>query len=136
MKKGFHPSVSVFLALMVLLSTVSWTVDKHLCMGKVMDLSFFVSAKDCATEAAMDALEDELDQNGCCEDESFTLKGQDDLKFSWSDLDVEQQIFLVAFLRFHLELFLLLEQLPVANDKYPPPMLVMDIHVLDQVFLI
>ena len=43
---------------------------------------------------------------------------------------------LVAFAQSYIELFVPLDQLPVPNEKYPPPILVKDIHVLDQVFLI
>ncbi|NAY92142.1 hypothetical protein GTQ34_09440 [Muricauda sp. JGD-17] len=121
---------------MLLLSTVSWTVDKHLCMGRVMDVSFFMDAEDCGMEAAMDAMSDQLTQNQCCDNESFTVTGQDDLKLTWFDLDLEHRIFLIAFSQTYLELFVPLKELPVSNEKYPPPILVKDIHVLDQVFLI
>ncbi|WP_235856455.1 HYC_CC_PP family protein [Flagellimonas oceanensis] len=41
MKQFFHQIVSSLMALLVLASTVSWTVDKHICMGRVMDISLF-----------------------------------------------------------------------------------------------
>lgn len=66
------------MALLVLLSTVSWTVEKHLCMGRVMDVALFGHAEDCGMETNLAAF-GETD-NHCCEDESFTLEGQDDLK--------------------------------------------------------
>ncbi|RDY59351.1 hypothetical protein DX873_08130 [Flagellimonas nanhaiensis] len=120
---------------MVLFSTVSWTVDKHLCMGRVMDISFFAHAEDCGMEEAATAMGEEL-EIPCCDDESFTLQGQDDLKLSWNDLDLEQQTFLVTFAQSYLDLYTPLEELPVPNEKYPPPILVRDVQVLDQVFLI
>nr|WP_299487647.1 hypothetical protein [uncultured Allomuricauda sp.] len=136
MKEIFRNSGSIFLALMVLLSTVSWTVDKHLCMGRVMDVSFFAHADDCGMEEAMKAMGTDAGENHCCDDESFTLKGQDDLKLSWYDLDLEHQTFLVVFTHSYLDLFVPVEELPVPHEKYPPPILVKDIQVLDQVFLI
>ncbi len=135
-KKAFHHIMSVFLALMVLLSTLSWTVDKHLCMGRVMDVSFFAGADSCGMEAMADAMPVNAEKDGCCDDESFTIKGQDDLKVSWFDLDLEHQVFLVAFTKSYFDLFVPLKELPVPNETYPPPLLVRDVQVLDQVFLI
>lgn len=136
MKTVFHHTVSVLLAIMVLLSTVSWTVDKHFCMGRVMDISLFVDAEECGMEAAMSLMKDKVAENHCCDDESFTFTGQDDLKLSWYDLEMEHQDFLVAFTYSYLDLFVPVGKLPVPNEKYPPPLLVKDITVLDQVFLI
>ncbi|WP_368668173.1 hypothetical protein [Flagellimonas sp. S3867] len=136
MKDIFRNISSIFLALMVLLSTVSWTVDKHLCMGRVMDVSFFAHADDCGMEEAMAAMGTDAGENHCCDDETFTVKGQDDLKLSWYDLELEHQTFLVAFAHSYLDLFIPVEKLPVPHEKYPPPILVKDIQVLDQVFLI
>ena len=136
MKKFFHHSTAVLLAFLVLLSTISWTVDKHMCMGRVMDISFFVEADSCGMELAMAALEIDEDDNHCCDDETFTYLGQDDLKLTWDELEIGQQDFLLAFTHSYLEVFVPLDELPVPNEKYPPPLLVSDITVLDQVFLI
>ena len=101
-----------------------------------MDVSFFAHADDCGMEQAMAAFGTDADENHCCDDESFTLKGQDDLKLSWYDLDLDHQTFLVAFAHSYLDLFTPVEELPIPHEKYLPPILVRDIHVLDQVFLI
>ncbi|MEM9363984.1 MAG: hypothetical protein AAGA43_15190 [Bacteroidota bacterium] len=136
MKKVIQQVISVAMSLMVLLSTISWSVDKHLCMGRVMDVSFFSQADDCGMEAALSLIETNTEKPGCCDDESFVLTGQDDLKLTWSDLDLEQQNFLIAFTTSYLDVFVPLEELPVPHEEYPPPILVRDIQVLDQVFLI
>ena len=136
METGLHRSISVVLALMVWLSTVSWTVEKHLCMGKVVAVSWFAAAQDCsAKESSCIPSKNEL-QHTCCADESFTLKGQDTLKHSWYDLDLKHQCVLVFFTHSYLTPFTLLEALPVPHEKYPPPILIRDLPLLDQVFLI
>ena len=124
------------MAMLLLLSTVSWTVDKHLCMGRVMDVAFFVEADDCGMDAAMALLEDADKENHCCGDESFTLQGQDDLKISFNDISLDQQAFLVAFADAFVGLFTTLEQQTNINEYYPPPLLVKDIQLLDETFLI
>ncbi|WP_237561834.1 HYC_CC_PP family protein [Flagellimonas algicola] len=136
MKDLIRQILSVGLAMLVLLSTVSWTVEKHLCMGRVMDISLFAEAEHCAMEMAMAAMGDETEENHCCDDESFTVSGQDDLKLTLTDLELEQQVFLVAFTHGYLNLFESLEELPVPHEGYPPPLITRDIHLLDQVFLI
>ncbi|MFK7812519.1 MAG: hypothetical protein AB8B59_08495 [Maribacter sp.] len=135
MKYFIHKVLSSILALLVLLSTVSWTVDKHLCMGRVMDIAFFVEADDCGMEAAIELMGDEF-QNHCCGDETFTQQGQDDLKLNWNDIELEQQFFMVAFTHSYLKSFYPINNKVVPHEQYPPPKLVKDIQLLDQVFLI
>lgn len=137
MKGAFRNIASVFLAVMVLLSTVSWTVEKHLCMGRVMDIALFSGSSGCGMEEAMIAFMDDDQMDGhCCADETFTVNGQDDLKLSTYDLDLEHQIFLVAFAKSFIDLYVPLEELPIPSEGYPPPLITRDIHILDQVFLI
>ncbi len=124
------------MAMLVLLSTVSWTVDKHLCMGRVMDISLFTEADDCDMEKAMVAMGNETMDNHCCDDESFTISGQDDLKLTLTDLELEQQVFLFAFTHTFLNPTASLEEHCVPHQGYPPPLITRDIHLLDQVFLI
>lgn len=122
------------MALLVLLSTVSWTVDKHLCMGRVVDIAFFSNAEDCGMASGMEMLGQE--DSHCCDDESFTFEGQDDLKLTFNDLDIGQQIFLVAFAGSYFSIFTESSEGPIPFDTYPPPLLVQDFNVLYEVFLI
>lgn len=123
------------MALLLLLSTVSWTIDKHLCMGRVMDIAFFVEADDCGMEAAASLIDEDF-INHCCSDESFTQQGQDDLKLNWNDIELEQQFFIVSFAHSYSRLFIGLKKEVVPHEQYPPPELVKNIQLLDQVFLI
>ncbi len=134
MKSLAHKIFVTTMALLLLLSTVSWTVDKHLCMGRVMDISFFAEAEGCGMEMADQFFDTE--KNHCCDDETFTIEGQDALKLTWDDLQLEQQVFLVAFAQSYYHLFTSLEQPPVPFTQYPPPLLVQDLNILHEVFLI
>ena len=124
------------MALTVILSTISWTVDKHLCMGRVMDVSFFVEAEDCGIADALSNMGQDSMMKHCCDDESFTLIGQEDLTVTWFDFDLDQQVFLFVFTHSYLDLYSPQVEPPAPFEEYPPPLLVKDIHVLDQVFLI
>lgn len=128
MKQFFHQIVSSLMALLVLASTVSWKVDKHICMGRVMDISLFSHADDCGMDMDM--------EKSCCDDESFTVQGQDDLKISFENFDLDQQVFLVSFVQTYFHLFEIDPEGPSTFCEYNPPPLIRDVQVLDQTFLI
>ena len=138
MKVMIHKILALLMAFFMLVSTVSWTVEKHFCFGSLVDIAFFHEADTCGME--MPLLNDNAalnkDSNGCCSDEIISVQGQDELSISNDDLSLGQQQFLVAFASYYINLFQPREQHYVPHADYPPPVLVRDIHVLDQVFLI
>src|SRR5690606_5816863 len=131
MKRILQPFLSSLMALLVLASTISWTVDKHLCMGRVLDISLFSHAEACGMEGNDSRSKGEDPRNGCCDDERFTLVGQDVLKHSWKDLDLdlESQFFPMAVPQLPIQGFVPMEGLPLAGEHYPPPLLVRDIQI-------
>ncbi len=124
------------MALVLLLSTVSWTIEKHTCMGRVMDVALFAKAKDCGMGVAMQAMEEDTEENHCCGEEIVTLQGQDDLKISFNDISLDKQAFLIAFTSPYAGLFTTVEQQPITSEQYPPPLLFKDIQLLHETFLI
>jgi len=124
------------MAMVGLFSTVSWTIEKHTCMGRIMDVSLFTKAQDCGMKAAMQAMDMDADENHCCDDEKVTLQGQDDLKIAVYDFSLEQQGFVVALLKSYNILFVKLMPKRIANEYYPPPLLFKDIQLLNEIFLI
>ncbi|UJH89820.1 hypothetical protein LZ575_12430 [Antarcticibacterium sp. 1MA-6-2] len=133
MRKKFQKAISTLLALLVLVSTFSFTVDKHFCGSILVDLAVFSEAETCGME--MD-FEMGIAEDSCCTNEKTAVEGQDELKISFNSLDLDQQIFLTSFTHTFLNLFegASLEVIPFKD--YTPPLLVTDIQVLDQVFLI
>ncbi|NAS12832.1 hypothetical protein GTQ38_12510 [Flavobacteriaceae bacterium R33] len=120
------------MAFLLLASTVSWTIEKHYCMGMVVDVALFSKAEGCGM---LSDLESTL-ENSCCEHELIAVDGQDDLNHSWEQLDLGQQVFLYAFTYTYLNTLENLEELVVPHKEYPPPILIRDLQLLDQVFLI
>lgn len=130
MKQAFHRLLSTLMAVMVLASTVSWTVDRHLCMGRVLDVSLFAHAEDCGMGMEMER------GAGCCADDSFTVQGQDQLKISLDDHGIDRPF--VAPMPGGFQFLL-----PVGGDQtatsfvdYSPPPLIRDVQLLYQTFLI
>jgi len=126
------------MALLLLLSTVSWKVEKHYCMGRLMDIALFTDADTCGMDMYVAMANENLNENknSCCDDEVVFVEGQDDLKISFNDLDVKKQSFLVAFTYSYLSILQDVSEQAVPNEQYPPPILVKDIQLLDETFLI
>ncbi|WP_250434786.1 HYC_CC_PP family protein [Hanstruepera flava] len=132
MKAVIHRIFSVGMALLVLFSTVSFTVEKHYCGDVLVDVSVFAEVEKCASEA-----EEMLAKMDCCKDTVDVIQGQDELSFkTFNDLDFEQQVFLTSFTYSYLNLFEGLPEQIVPFKNYSPPNLVADIRVLNQVFTI
>jgi hypothetical protein len=131
-KQWLHKSFSIVLALLVLISTVSFTIEKHFCGDTLIDVSVFTDAEKCAMEAI-----EMLQKKTCCKDEINVIQGQDELKFSnFEDLEFQQQQFLAAFTFSYINIFEGLPKQTILHKDYSPPNLVTDIQVLDQVFII
>lgn len=118
---------------LLLLSTLTWTVDAHLCMGRTMDVAFFTKAETCG----MGMLLDEGLENHCCDNETVVFVGQDDLKTSSIAVDLQERTFFVE----HTPCYINLEGsalLPIVLNGYPPPenVGVIDRNILYETFLI
>ncbi|WP_417398511.1 HYC_CC_PP family protein [Gelatiniphilus marinus] len=132
MKPFLHKSFSTLLALLVLFSTVSFTIEKHFCGDILVDVALFTEAEKCEMEVL------EIKQNKtCCKDVTNVVEGQDELKFSsFEDLEFEQQQFLASYVYSYINLFEGLPNLIIPHKDYSPPNLVTDIQVLHDTFLI
>ena len=120
------------MAILVLFSTVSFTVESHYCGEILVDVSIFAEADKCAMESM-----EMIQKKTCCKDEVDVIQGQDELNVvSFEDLDLGQQQFLVAFAQSYLNLFESLPKQIIPHKDYVPPNLIYDIQVLDEVFLI
>ncbi|WP_041326887.1 MULTISPECIES: HYC_CC_PP family protein [Robiginitalea] len=138
MKKRFCKISSSIMALLVLLSTFSFAVDRHYCGDVLVDFSFFGKAESCGMEMqqSKDSHYHLIGNKGCCEDQTLAIAGQDDLKISYENLNDEQQVFVVSFLYSFINLYEGFDTKIVPFKDYSPPPLIRDIQVLDQTFLI
>ena len=135
-KQAVHKVFSVNMALLVLFSTVSFTVEKHYCGDALIDVSVFSEVEKCASETNNIGLE-KITKKPCCKDVIDLIKGQDELQnTSFDDLSLDQQLFLTTYLQSYKNLFEGLPQLVIPHKNYSPPNLIYNIQVLDQVFLI
>ncbi|MDX1278364.1 HYC_CC_PP family protein [Oceanihabitans sediminis] len=136
-KKVLHTSFSIVLAFLVLFSTVSMTVEKHFCGDNLIDISLFSEAKSCGPEIEEVSAETSVEMMSCCKDEIEVIQGQDAVKTpSFDDIDIEEQVFLTTFAFSYMNLFEIdLEQI-IPHKNYTPPNIVVDIQLVNDVFLI
>ncbi|MDT0674983.1 HYC_CC_PP family protein [Autumnicola musiva] len=133
MKKAFQNSISVLMALVVMFSTMSFTVDKHFCGSVLVDSAILSKAETCGMETS--SSEDQL-KDSCCSNEKIAVEGQDELKNALQSFDLDQQLFFTVFSYTYINLFESLPQQVVPFKDYIPPLLVKDIPVLHETFLI
>ena len=115
---------------MVMLSTMSFTVDKHFCGSHLVDKAVFSKAKNCGMQMSANA------ESHCCTNEKVSVEGQDELKISFDSFDFDQQLFITTFTFSYLNLFESLPKQIIPFKDYSPPLLVSDIQLEDRVFLI
>jgi len=126
------------MALLVLFSTLSFTVDSHYCGDTLVDSSLFGHAETCGMEVQQKSSSSECDitNKDCCSDEQLIVDGQDDLKTSFDTLEKEQQLFVATFVYTYINLFEESQRNINSFRDYSPPPLVRDIQVFDQTFLL
>ena len=123
------------MALLVLFSTISFTVEKHYCGNTLVDVSVFSEPNKCGMESMKDTKT--VVKKSCCKDIIDIVQGQDELqKVVFEDLDFKQQLILTSYLYSYINPFEGLPQNVIPNKDYSPPNLVTDILLLDQIFLI
>ena len=94
MKRSLHKIASVCMAVVVLLSTMSFTVEKHYCGDSLVDVSILGNLEKCEMNPEKEAV---VKSNGCCSDEVVHFEGQDELqKENIQTLTFEQEQFLIA----------------------------------------
>ena len=140
MKEVFRQIVSTALALMVLLSTMSFSLDMDYCGDHLVDYSIFDSVDDCMMKAESSKSSSEcgimaMDMD-CCSDVEVSFEGQDNLKVSFDHNYFDQKIFIASFTYTYINLFEGTESEKVPFVDYPPPFIKRDVQVLHQSFLI
>ncbi len=134
-KKVLQNSFSLILALLVLFSTFSFTVEKHYCGSYLVDSAVFSKADSCGMDMTS-GTGNSINEDHCCSNEKISVDGQDELKLSFDNLQLHQQLFFTAFTFAYFDLFEPQPEQVIPFKDYSPPLLVSDIHIEDQVFLI
>lgn len=132
----FHKTAALIMAILVLVSTVSFTVEQHFCAGNLIDVAFFTDVEKCGFDSSDDT-DSKIEIKSCCQDKVEIFIGQDHLKVDIpDDIDVGQKLVFSIDKHIHKTNYSYLKVSLVAFETYIPPNLITDFRVSHQVFLI
>ncbi len=137
MKQFVHKVVSIFMAFVVLFSTMSFTVDMHYCGDSLVDVAVFSKTKNCGMQ-----MEDfsfckiPIVKKDCCKEKQLIHQSEDTFQPNFRKITFSQQLFIVSYVYTYTNLFEGLQERVVPFKYYAPPLVVKDIQLLDEVFLI
>ncbi|MEL4308901.1 HYC_CC_PP family protein [Joostella sp. CR20] len=137
MKTVLRNISTLLMAMVVLFSTMSFTVDMHYCGSELVDVAFLKPAKDCGMEMQNDTTSTEkISKSHCCTDEHLVVEGQTELKSSFEKLSFHQQTLLVSYVFSFINVFEGLEENIIPFKNYTPPLLISEIQLENSTFLI
>ncbi len=131
-----HKISAVIMSIMVLMSTMTMVINTHYCGDVLVDRSIFHEADSCGMEQSSEMGICEMKKKNCCTNDQLVIDGQDELKINFDELDSSQRLFVASFVYSYLDLFEGLSENVVPYSYYEPPLVVRDIQVLDEVYLI
>jgi hypothetical protein len=131
-----YKSISFALSFLVLFSTLSLTIEKHFCGDVLIDVAIFTETEKC-TDDIVDLDDNENVKKACCKDEIDVLEGLSQLTTNtFEDLDDVHIQVLLAYNFSYINLFEGLPNLVIPHKDYLPPILIKDIQILDETYLI
>ncbi len=138
MKQITHKLFSTVLALIILFSTFSFTVDRHYCGDYLVNTSIFSKAKGCGMEMQKTVSDTacEAIKKDCCKNETTYVKGNTIEQQALGQQVVEQLFFVAIFVKFYVSLFDEKGLDKYTFHFYNPPLIRKDIQVLFENFRI
>ena len=136
MKEFLHKISAVALSLVVMLSTMSFTIDKHYCGETLVEVSYFGKADSCCAKKMKKKEETKKKKKKCCTNELELIESTTFDKEKLTSLSVQEIQFLVFHVYSYINLFQEVELEKEFYKDFPPPDIVQDIQVLHETFLI
>ena len=124
------------MAVVVLCSTTSFTIDKHYCGKILVDVAINKGAQKCAMEQFLEASGSHITKPSCCTDEHLVFLGQDELK---KNIDIDVQIACATFPALATSsdvVFRIESEQYVPLGNHDPPERDILLHILYETFLI
>ena len=128
--------LSVTLALTLLFTTSSFSVDLHYCSKTLIDISILGNADTCVNTTQKIPRECTIDDESCCVNKTFVSLGDDDLKKGSFKYSFKSFTFISTFFYTYIDLFEGTEKGVIPFQKYVPPLISKDIVILHETFLI
>ena len=136
MKQIIHKIISLSLAFVVLVSTMSFTVNMHYCGDNLVDTAIFVEAETCGMEMDTTATDCSVKKKNCCTKKQVIVEGQDELKISFDTLSLNQQYIISSFVYTFAQPVEILDESPLVFNNTSPPKVVRQRFKIDESYLI
>ncbi|WP_349664283.1 hypothetical protein IZU89_03945 [Cellulophaga lytica] len=134
MKQLVHKIATIALALLVLLSTVSFAVEKHFCCGELVSVSVYPEDFGCGESAFLST--NKVTENNCCTGILEAVKGQDRLTVASDKNENVITKYVVTSISYSSPSTEIVFHQKARITNYVPPLLVQDVQVAHQVFRI
>lgn len=130
---------AIFLTVIMLFSTLSFTIQKHICMGEITDVSFFKEADNCGMMVENcennDLINSNIQKENCCDNSQELILGNDKEQQIVKSLELNEAKFVVAFFLSFDSLHKTSEKITYFKDA-SPPFVVRQLFKLDETYLI
>jgi hypothetical protein len=137
MKQIFHKISSFLMAIVVLFSTMSFTVDMHYCGDNLVETAIFHKAKGCGMEMEKPSTEGcSITKKNCCDDKQLAIEGRDEIQLQVDKITFEQQVFIASFVYTYSNLFEGLENNVSTYEEYKPPLVIRQLYKIHETYLI
>ena len=125
------------MAFVVLISTMSFTVNMHYCGDTLVETAFFHKAKGCGMEVEKPTTEGcSMTKKSCCDDKQVAMEGQDELQLTVDKISLEQQVFIASLVYAYINRFEGIEGNASTYKEYKPPLVIRRIYKIDETYLI
>ncbi len=125
------------MALVVLFSTMSFTVSMHYCGDTLVETAVFQKAKGCGMEMQKPSTQGcAITKKNCCNDEQIVADGQNQLQLSVADISFEQHQFIASFVYTYRNLFEGSDKNIASYEDYIPPLVIRQLYKIDETYLI
>ena len=133
-----HKIIAFIIALAIVLSTMSFTVEKHVCRGEVTDVAYFEEAEGCGMEEVVcdeDISTEQVRQTPCCDTVNDLIEGNENEQQAQKSFELKDAKMILAFVLSYLDLLEPVVE-PVVAQNNSPPLVKTNIQALYQTYLI
>tara|TARA_B110000091_G_C13759826_1_gene451572 strand:- start:141 stop:554 length:414 start_codon:yes stop_codon:yes gene_type:complete len=137
MKKIFFKVMSILMTFVVLLTTMSFTINMHYCGDTLVETAIFHKAKGCGMEMQKSLTEGcVVVKKNCCKDEQLVIDGLDELQTQTDAISFEQQVFIASILYTYNNFPKSLDKNVSSYGVYKPPLVIRELYKIDETYLI
>lgn len=136
LKSKLTKVIVLSIAFILLLSSINWKVNFHICGDYVVNYALFVDAESCGMEESISICEYDP-ENGtlrktCCTNKDVIISGNDVFRIQNSHVNVDSfSPYLISSSSLATSL-----RFETANEHYDPPWLIVDHPSVNQVYII